>query len=82
MTLPAPGIRTLQRGHVINPQQSLAEACLCDASTVAARQRVDAAESPKVECIDSRSKAGCLSRNSAVDDSIGESYGVTDFSVQ
>ena len=33
-------------------------------------------------CIDSRSEAGCLSRNSAVDDSIGESYGVTDFSVQ
>ena len=41
-----------------------------------------AAAEMRTKNIDSRSKAGCLSRNSAVDDSIGESYGVTDFSVQ
>ena len=32
--------------------------------------------------VNSRSKANCFLRNTAMDDSIGESYGVTDFSVQ
>ena len=61
----------------------------CDASTANAWRAAmtrdseeGGAESPMVECIDSRSKAGCLSRNSAVDDSIGETDGVTDTSVQ
>ena len=77
----APDMRLLERGHVITPTARRAPP---------KRERDQRRRDWWVlwprhgmgKGIDSRSKAGCLSRNSAVDDSIGESYGVTDFSVQ